>query len=148
MKVCSVRFRILMMSFLVLCFSTQTYLIYSDDTGYALPELSEKAIRGNMVWREQNCQSCHQVFGFGGFLGPDLTNRGHIFPPLALQAILKAGPGQMPSFNLSMDEVESLNAYFVELNNMGNSQPRVSRETNEAFLSIGKLPWFAYKGKK
>ncbi|MCH7870146.1 MAG: c-type cytochrome, partial [Planctomycetes bacterium] len=29
---------------------------------------------GLAIWRENNCQACHQIYGYGGFLGPDLTN--------------------------------------------------------------------------
>ena len=29
---------------------------------------------GRIVWQKNNCQSCHQLYGLGGYLGPDLTN--------------------------------------------------------------------------
>ncbi len=59
---------------LALAFVVQTGLVYTDDTADNLPSLSEEAQEGWWLWHHHNCQSCHQFFGYGGFLGPDLTN--------------------------------------------------------------------------
>ena len=29
---------------------------------------------GKLIWQKYNCQSCHQIYSLGGYLGPDLTN--------------------------------------------------------------------------
>ena len=63
-----------------------------------------------MVWQKYNCQSCHQLYGLGGYLGPDLTNvysakgKGELF----IKAFLHAGTKQMPSFDLSKEEEKEL----------------------------------------
>ncbi len=64
----------------VIGFILQTFLIYSDSTGYKKNPLSINAIKGKQIWLQNNCQTCHQIYGFGGFLGPDLTNRGKDYP--------------------------------------------------------------------
>lgn len=56
---------------LVATFAIQTALVYSDERADGL---SEPAIRGRELWYANACQVCHQVYGNGGFLGPDLTN--------------------------------------------------------------------------
>ncbi|MDH5642351.1 MAG: c-type cytochrome [Nitrospira sp.] len=111
---------------LVACFAIQTILVYSDDTGERTPPLSEYALKGRAVWLKHNCQTCHQLYGFGGFLGPDLTNaaprldRGRVFD------LLKNGYGQMPAFQLEDDEIENVLIFLHEINETGYSQPRAT----------------------
>ncbi|MEZ4743535.1 MAG: cytochrome c [Bdellovibrionota bacterium] len=136
--------RFFMMLFLLSCFAMQSWFVYSDPSGYQQPPLSPIAREGRGVWLANNCQSCHQFFGFGGFLGPDLSNRGHIFPPNALRKILKAGPGQMPSFDLSQKEAEALHHYFLAINKLGKSQP-TRAEIYKGKFSLSELPWFLYE---
>ena len=69
----SIRARQGLMLALVCAFVAQTWLVYADPAGKRTP-LSPLAARGRALWHRRNCQSCHQIYGFGGFLGPDLTN--------------------------------------------------------------------------
>ncbi|MHC4841723.1 MAG: c-type cytochrome, partial [Planctomycetota bacterium] len=96
-----VRYRIALMATLVACFATQTYLVYSDPTGEQNEALSEQALAGREIWLGKNCQSCHQLYGFGGFLGPDLTNAAPRLEQNRLKELLTVGSRQMPAFNLS-----------------------------------------------
>ena len=64
--------KVWMLGILALCFVSQTYLVYADPTETRVLEGEELA--GRRVWLANNCQACHQLYGFGGFLGPDLTN--------------------------------------------------------------------------
>ena len=82
---------------LVAIFAVQTWLVYSDPAGKDAT-LSPLASAGQTVWRENNCQSCHQLFGFGGFLGPDLTNAIGALSTERLDSVLTIGSGQMPAF--------------------------------------------------
>lgn len=80
--------------------------------------------RGLAVWRGHNCQACHQIYGFGGFLGPDLTNRvTDATPDAELGWILESGSGQMPAFDLPSADQEAILAYLRAVNRSGQSQP-------------------------
>ena len=109
---------------LVAIFAVQTWLVYSDPAGKDAA-LSPLASAGQTVWRENNCQSCHQLFGFGGFLGPDLTNAIGALSTERLDSVLTIGSGQMPAFELEPAERTALTAYLVEIAATGVSQPRL-----------------------
>jgi len=79
---------------------------------------------GLRLWRANNCQACHQIYGFGGFLGPDLTNRvNDDTPDDTFWWILRDGLGRMPAFDFGDSEREALMAYLRAVNRTGRSQP-------------------------
>lgn len=140
-----IKYRQFLMLSLILAFSVQTYLVYSDSSGLKTKPLSLLAHKGRKVWLKNNCQSCHQIYGFGGFLGPDLTNTAHVYNAEEIQEILLIGPGQMPSIKISTLEATFLQAYFNELNKTGRSQAFADKDSVEgAFLN---LPWFEFARK-
>lgn len=116
--------RKLLMGGLVAAFAVQTALVYLDDTASTFETLSEEAVRGRRLWHEHNCQSCHQIHGFGGFLGPDLTNAGYRLTPERLEEVLTVGVAQMPAFHLSEDEQADIAFFLEELSEMGVGVPR------------------------
>ncbi len=107
---------------LVGCFFGQTALVYLDDSGRQMPPLSEKAQIGWRVWHKNNCQSCHQIFGYGGFLGPELTNASDRLSDERLESILTLGADPMPAFHLGAEEIAGLKAFFMEIDGMGQGQ--------------------------
>jgi nitric oxide reductase subunit C len=111
-----------MLSILALCFVIQTYLVYSDTTETRVLEGAELA--GRRVWLEHNCQACHQLYGFGGFLGPDLTNAASRLQKPQLAAQLALGEGQMPKFDLPEDDVDALWQFLSAMNETGIGQAR------------------------
>lgn len=113
-----------MFALLVAAFVFQTWLVYSDTTGRQTPPLSSLAGRGQELWHDHNCQSCHQIYGFGGFLGPDLTNAVGSLTDARLKLILTEGAGRMPAFGLDEDDRSALQQFFVELDRTGISQAR------------------------
>ncbi len=121
------------MAFLVSAFALQTFLVYSDDTGRDLPPLSEKALEGRAVWLSNNCQACHQFYGFGGFLGPDLTNASSRLDRARLDEVLTSGVAQMPAFHLSDTEISAIEAYLREMNGTGIGQARAPLPDLAAF---------------
>jgi nitric oxide reductase subunit C len=116
--------RKLMMSSLVACFAIQTGLVYSDETAYQNAPLTSLALEGRELWMEHNCQTCHQIYGFGGFLGPDLTNAAGRLTRDRLEQVLTVGSLQMPAFGFSSREIAAMESYLVALNDTGIGQAR------------------------
>lgn len=65
-----------------------------------------------MLFQKYNCTACHQLYGLGGYLGPELTTtisqpgKGELFA----RAILKTGTQRMPDFKLRDEEIDA----FIE----------------------------------
>lgn len=107
------------MASLVASFVGQSALVYLDDTADAREPLSAEAVRGRRLWHEHNCQICHQIYGFGGFLGPDLTNAAQRLTRARLDEVLTLGNAQMPAFHLAADQIDAIETYLRELDRTG-----------------------------
>ena len=117
--------RKLLMGGLLASFAIQTGMVYADDTAATRFEvLSEDALEGRRIWHEYNCQTCHQIHGFGGFLGPDLTNYGLRMTDDRLNEILTEGSAQMPAFHFDEDQIYFVGCFLDELSDMGQGVPR------------------------
>jgi nitric oxide reductase subunit C len=110
--------------FVFLLFSSTLYtlLVYTKGTECADDEwLTTEAAEGKIVFQTYNCQSCHQVYGLGGYMGPDLTNvisspgKGEIYA----RAIMQTGTNKMPNFHLSETKLNSLTAYLKAVDKTG-----------------------------
>jgi nitric oxide reductase subunit C len=113
-----------MLAGLVACFVIQSGLVYSDDTDLVL---SETAIEGRRLFHVYACQVCHQTWGQGGFLGPDITNAASRVDSARLTLLLTVGSGQMPVFGFSGSQIASIRAYLQELDrpDVGRGQLRL-----------------------
>jgi nitric oxide reductase subunit C len=111
---------------LLLCFVIQTALVYSDSTRE--PPLEGQALEGRRLWHAKGCQVCHQVYGYGGFLGPDLTNAAPRVTRARLELLLTEGAPPMPAFHLSTSEIDAVEAYLRALDRTGRGQARPPRE--------------------
>ncbi|MEJ8755625.1 cytochrome c [Pontibacter sp. H259] len=106
------------------CFLFFTAFVYTSEVPEtaALPD-QELALRGKHIWQEKNCSACHQFYGLGGYLGPDVTNvmsakgKGEGY----VRAILENGTATMPDFNLSVKDIDALVAYLIESDRSGKS---------------------------
>lgn len=109
--------------FLLMAFLAYSFFIYGS-LPVKVPPVSAKVGEGKLLWQKYNCSACHQVYGLGGYLGPDLTNvyskRGTDY----IAAFLKAGTTIMPNFNLNQQEVEALTAYMQNMDSSGKADPR------------------------
>ncbi|MCD6062427.1 MAG: Cytochrome c [Flavipsychrobacter sp.] len=108
---------------LFICFSGYTLLVYREcDSTQASAD--SKALAGMQTWQEKNCQSCHQLYGLGGYMGPDLTNvisepgKGSDY----MKSFIKYGTGSMPNFNLTDNEVANLIAFLDWVDKSGQSR--------------------------
>ena len=95
--------------------------IYLSNTTASSAILSKQAMHGQELWQQNNCFSCHQLYGLGGYLGPDLTNaysekgKGEEY----IKSFLNSGVKTMPRFNFSEEEKTALVAFLKEVDATG-----------------------------
>lgn len=83
--------------------------------------MSKEAIQGQELWQKNNCASCHQIYGLGGYLGPDLTNvysnpkKG----PNYIKAFLNSGVKMMPKFKFSETEKDQIVEFLKQVDATG-----------------------------
>lgn len=110
---------------LFLCYSCYSVWVYSKGTATAR-EMFANEIAGKQIFQQYNCQTCHQIYGMGGYLGPDLTysisdkRRGEFY----VKAILKSGGSRMPNFNFSDKAIENLTAYLKYVDNHASNSTK------------------------
>ena len=83
------------------------------------------------MWQENNCTACHQIYGLGGYLGPDLTNIASN-PDKGLdyaKAFFNSGIKSMPKFHFSDEEKVHLATFLKEIDQTGY-YPNKSAEFN------------------
>ncbi len=107
---------VLFISFLIYSAS-----VYTNCDKKAETALNKEVKKGWDVWQAKNCQSCHQVYGLGGYMGPDLTNTASEKGPEYMKGFIKYGTGRMPNYHLNDDEIESLLAFLTWVDKSGRS---------------------------
>ncbi len=151
--------RKLLLGSLLVAFAFQTSLVYLDDTADApeQPVLTGKAMQGRQIWHAYNCQTCHQIYGFGGFLGPDLTNAMSRITRERLDSILTVGYGQMEAFHFQPEQIDAIEAYLRALNETGIGQARkgkpvdkerISKKIDDPVASENPMSEAAQRGRK
>ncbi len=113
---------------LFLLFVVDAYYIYTSgsENNPGKQFMTEGAKNGKLVFQNYNCIACHQFYGLGGFMGPDLTNvmsapgKGEIY----VKALMMTGTQRMPNFHLSIDEINSLSEYLIYVDKTGISPVR------------------------
>ncbi len=100
------------------------YVYVAEVPAVAMGDRQEIALEGKQLWQQHNCSSCHQLYGLGGYLGPDLTNVVSDKGIPYAKAIIRGGTGTMPNFKLSEQEVTALLAFLEHADKTG----KVSRE--------------------
>lgn len=98
--------------------------VYTSGTQRVHAEpISDEARYGQQVYQANNCIACHQFYGLGGYMGPDLTNviskRGEAYS----RAFITAGTARMPNFELNESEVAALIAYLGFVDQTGTYPP-------------------------
>jgi nitric oxide reductase subunit C len=85
-----------------------------------LHEKADRTVAGRLfshlfrLFQERNCTACHQFYGLGGYMGPDLTNvisttgKG----PLYARVFIQFGTAKMPNFHLTGAEVDAMIAFL------------------------------------
>ncbi|MBT3785079.1 cytochrome c [bacterium] len=118
------------------CFLVQGFLAYSDFPNSSMVvTLNSEARFGLKLWRQNSCGSCHQLYGLGGFMGPDLTNVTRRLPDPVLHHYLEKGGSRMPSFKLRKNERQAIIEFLKTMNQTGQGtlvHPK------------GSLPWYQF----
>jgi nitric oxide reductase subunit C len=118
---------------LLLVFTAYNYTLYTTQSDYGTIRLSEKALQGEKHWRENNCNACHQLYGLGGYLGPDLTNvysfrKGD---GQYLKSMFNSGVKAMPRFDFNETEKEELLQFLMEVDQTGtypNTEAKINSD--------------------
>jgi nitric oxide reductase subunit C len=113
--------------FATLCVSFVFYSAYVYTMGTEashLEPMSDEARHGQELFQEHNCIACHQFYGLGGYMGPDLTNVTSRYSPGYARAFIVAGTARMPNFKLAEDEVDALVAYLEFVDSTGTYPPQ------------------------
>jgi nitric oxide reductase subunit C len=116
------RQKLFIITVLVVAFAGYSFYLYS-----ALPAMNQynqDADSGRLTWQKYNCNACHQVYGLGGYLGPDITNVYSSKGGVYIRAFLKTGTSIMPDFHLSEKEINDLTSFMKAIDASGRSDPK------------------------
>ncbi|HET6990878.1 MAG TPA: cytochrome c [Bacteroidia bacterium] len=113
--------------FLGLCLFFIAYSAAVDTVGTVVDkgetELTADAEKGKLLFQKYNCTACHQLYGLGGYMGPDLTNvmsqpgKGAVY----VNSFLEHGTTRMPDFSMSKEERNELIAFLNYTDHTGKS---------------------------
>ncbi len=124
---------------LVALFIVQTGLTWSSSTKVITGHgsLNAAAYRGRQLYQEFNCTACHQFYGLGGYMGPDLTNVTRTSGKGATYAkgIILHGTERMPALGISPSQADDLIAYLEAWAASGTYPVR----------AVNLTPWGTYR---
>ena len=102
------------------------------------PHLSQSAIKGEQIWQDNNCTACHQFYGLGGYLGPDLTNliSNPAKGPEYAKAFFNSGVKSMPKFNFTEEEKNNLVEFLKAVDQTGYYPNKDAEFDNSGWVSI------------
>ena len=112
-----------------------SYLAYSVyvytycDTRFDPP--NRYATKGFSVWQEKNCQSCHQIYGLGGYMGPDLTNIASdpVKGTEYAKVFMRYGSAKMPNLKLNDEQINELVSFLKWVDRSGHTKVPASDVT-------------------
>ncbi|WP_343688853.1 cytochrome c [Chitinophaga sp.] len=116
------------LTILFFIYSCYVYICSGAEKSPVQPSAS--ALAGWQVWQNKNCHTCHQLYGLGGYMGPDLTNiasdagKGS---DAYLKAFMKNGTDKMPNLHLTEEEMTCLISFLRWVDKSGKS--RVAKES-------------------
>jgi nitric oxide reductase subunit C len=96
---------------------TYTVIVYTKGTENRIRLTATEGLKvdhGKKLFQQYNCIACHQLYGLGGYLGPELTtaysdkNRGELY----MKAFLTGGGMRMPNFHFKNDEIDAIISYL------------------------------------
>ena len=127
------------------CASFAVYSIYVWTAGTDMSRArspDQQVMAGQALFQEMNCVACHQFYGLGGHMGPDLTNvvsaanKGIDYA----RVIIENGTSKMPDYDLSEVEVDALVQFLIFVDSTGiypAKQPEISWYGTVAYDASG-----------
>ncbi len=112
----------IVLTLLCLAFLAFSIAVYTIGTaGKPEHNMNAQAAEGLALYRKHNCTACHQLYGLGGYRGPDITNvvSSNGKGPDYVRGILKNGLGQMPNLGLQDAEVDALVSFLKHADKSG-----------------------------
>ena len=116
------KIKVLVILCLLILFLSYSFYLYKLNYS-SVHSATTLADKGKILWQTKNCGACHQIYGLGGYLGPDLTNIYSSKGDEHIKASLHAGTDIMPTFNLSDSEVTEIVAYLKSIDATGVAAP-------------------------
>lgn len=109
-------------------FAIYTPFVYTTGTHVTAEpaHLSDATRKGKLLYQKYNCTACHQFYGMGGYIGPDLTNvmsapgKGELY----VRALLMSGSEVMPDYDLPEDEIDAFVAFLKYVDQTGRFPER------------------------
>jgi len=110
---------------LFISFFVYSIVIYTVGTRIDKGEkyITEGARKGKLLFQKKNCIACHQIYGLGGYMGPDLTNviSANGKGPVFARTILRYGTERMPNFHFTEAETNELLEFLIYADKTGVS---------------------------
>ncbi len=110
-----------LLSALCVLFAVYSYLVYTAAPMHGTAASSEVR-EGMRVWQANNCAGCHQLYGLGGYMGPDLTNTSSLKGEARIRTFVRYGTGRMPAHALNDAELDALIAFLTWVDRSGQSK--------------------------
>jgi nitric oxide reductase subunit C len=106
---------------LLVAFVVYNTVVYQKGAFIKEKKLSESAMQGQQIWQDNNCTACHQFYGLGGYLGPDLTNivSDSLKTETYIRRMINAGINSMPKYNFNNTEINQLISFFQAVDKTG-----------------------------
>jgi len=108
--------------FMTLCLAFIPYsaFVYTRGTEAShIAPMGDEARYGQALFQEHNCVACHQFYGLGGYMGPDLTNVVSNKGSPYARAFLTSGTQRMPNFDLNETELDAIVAFLEFVDTTG-----------------------------
>lgn len=118
----------------LLCAAFAVYSAYVYTAGTRAPHQTTATVQvraGQAIFQRENCIACHQFYGLGGYMGPDLTNvatapdKGAAYA----RAFIESGTERMPDLGLSDSQVDAVVAFLEFVGATENYPPEKPRMT-------------------
>jgi nitric oxide reductase subunit C len=102
-----------------------SFYVYTAGTEAAhVPQMSDQARHGQKLFQQHNCIACHQFYGLGGYMGPDLTNVVSTRGAAYAGVFIANGTSRMPNLGINAEDTAALVAYLEFVDGTGTYPPK------------------------